>query len=146
MLAVLVLDLNQVVSAERLIDRVWGEDPPASVRNVLYGYVARLKAALAVVADPAVSLSRRSGGYVLEARDDQVDLFRFRSLVSQARACGNDEQAALLLRESLELWHGEALASLKGPWFAAMRETLDRQMMAALLDLNDIRLRQGQPR
>ena len=143
-LAVLVLDLNKVVPAEQLIDRIWGEDPPSSVRNVLYGYVARLRSALAAAGDPAVSLSRRTGGYVLEARDEQVDLFRFRSLVSQANVSGDDEQAAVLLRESLSLWHGEALAGLSGPWFAAMRASLARQKMAALLDLNDIRLRQGQ--
>ena len=143
-LAVLVLDLNQVVPAERLIARIWGEDPPSSVRNVLYGYVARLRSALAAAADPAVSLSRRAGGYVLEGGDDQVDLFRFRSLVAQASVSGDDEQAALLLRESLDLWHGEALAGLSGLWFAAMRASLARQKMAALLDLNDIRLRQGQ--
>ena len=143
-LAVLVLDLHQVVPVERLIDRIWGEDPPSSVRNVLYGYVARLKSALAAAADPAVSLSRRAGGYVLEAGDDQVDLFRFRSLVAQASVSGDDQQAAVLLRESLDLWHGEALAGLGGPWFAAMRASLARQKMAALLDLNDIRLRQGQ--
>jgi DNA-binding SARP family transcriptional activator/Tfp pilus assembly protein PilF len=142
-LAVLVLDLNQVVPAGRLIDRIWGEDPPSSVRNVLYGYVARLRSVLAAAADPAVSLSRRAGGYVLEAGDDQVDLFRFRALVSEANISG-DEQAAVLLRESLDQWHGEALAGLSGPWFAAMRASLARQKMAALLDLNDIRLRQGQ--
>ena len=142
-LAVLVLDLNQVVPAERLIDRIWGEEPPSSVRNVLYGYVARLRSALAAAADPAVSLSRRAGGYVLEACDDQVDLFRFRSLVSRANISGDDEQAAVLLRESLNLWHGEALAGLSGLWFAAMRASLAREKMAALLELNDIGLRQG---
>jgi DNA-binding SARP family transcriptional activator len=45
-LAVLLLELGRVVPAEVLIDRVWDQDPPASVRNVLSGYVARLKAAL----------------------------------------------------------------------------------------------------
>src|SRR5262250_1250121 len=43
-LAVLVIDLGRVVTAEQLIDRVWGEDPPRSVRNVLSGYVTRLRA------------------------------------------------------------------------------------------------------
>jgi DNA-binding response OmpR family regulator len=43
-LAVLLLDAGRAVPAEVLIDRVWGEDPPRAARNVLSGYVARLKA------------------------------------------------------------------------------------------------------
>jgi DNA-binding SARP family transcriptional activator len=46
-LAVLALEAGRPVPAEVLIDRVWGEDPPRSVRNVLYGYVTRLKALIA---------------------------------------------------------------------------------------------------
>lgn len=34
-LAVLLLHANQVVSADRLIDDVWGEEPPASARKSL---------------------------------------------------------------------------------------------------------------
>jgi DNA-binding response OmpR family regulator len=46
-LAVLVQDADRVVPLEVLIDRVWGEGPPRSVHNVVYGYVARLKALIA---------------------------------------------------------------------------------------------------
>ncbi|NUP35648.1 MAG: winged helix-turn-helix domain-containing protein, partial [Streptomyces sp.] len=38
-IAVLLVEANRVVPAGQLIDRVWGEEPPASVRSVLYGYV-----------------------------------------------------------------------------------------------------------
>lgn len=142
-LAVLLLDLNQVVPAERLIDRVWGEEPPASVRNVLYGYVSGLRSALAGVAEPGVTLGRGPGGYRLEVDQDQVDLHRFRRQVARASAaCGDDDQA-VLLRGALELWRGEALAGLSSPWLDAMRERLSRQRMAAVLDLNEIALRQG---
>ncbi|HEV2374823.1 MAG TPA: AfsR/SARP family transcriptional regulator, partial [Streptosporangiaceae bacterium] len=142
-LAVLVLELNQVVPVERLIDRVWGDDPPASVRNVLYGYVAKLKSALACAGEPGAALVRRSGGYVLQASEDTVDLCRFRRLVDDA-GLADDEHAASLLRDALGLWHGEALAGLASPWLDAMRQTLEVQRVAAQLDLNDIALRQGQ--
>jgi DNA-binding SARP family transcriptional activator len=142
-LAVLLLDLGQVVPAERLIDRVWGEDPPASVRNVLYGCVAKLKAALARAQDPHVRLARRSGGYLLEADHDQVDLCRFRRQVGEAAMTGDDEQAAALLRTALGLWQGPALAGLDSPWLSGMRDSLELRRMAAVLDLNDIALRQG---
>jgi DNA-binding SARP family transcriptional activator/tetratricopeptide (TPR) repeat protein len=142
-LAVLLLDLNQVVPTERLIDRVWGEEPPASVRNVLYGYVTRLRSALAGVAEPGIALSRGPGGYRLEANQDRVDVNLFRRQVAQAGATHGDNDQAALLRGALGLWRGQALAGLSSPWLDAMRDRLWRQRMTAVLDLNDIALRQG---
>jgi DNA-binding SARP family transcriptional activator len=143
-LAVLLLDLGRAVPAEVLIDRVWGEDPPSSVRNVLYGYMARLKALVASGQDPGVSLSRRPGGYLLRAGPDQVDLGRFRRLVAEANAAGDDERASVLLGEAVALWRGPALAGLDSPWLKAMRATLELEQVSAVLDLNEIRLRRGE--
>src|ERR1700744_3921403 len=110
-LAVLLLDLGRVIPAQLLIDRVWGEDPPASVRNVLYGYVARLRAVIAGDADPDVALARGHGGYLLQARPEQLDLWRFRRLVAKAAQAPNEDgRAAGLLRQALALWRGPALA------------------------------------
>jgi DNA-binding SARP family transcriptional activator len=142
-LAVLVLELGHVVPAELLIDRIWGENPPASVRNLLYGYLARLRAALASAADPGVSLSRQQGGYLLRCAPELVDLFRFRHLAAEAASAG-DEHAVSLLGEALALWHGSALAGLHSLWLDAMRQSLEMERTAADLNLNDIRLRRGQ--
>jgi DNA-binding SARP family transcriptional activator/tetratricopeptide (TPR) repeat protein len=142
-LAVLLLDLGRVVPMELLIDRIWGDDPPATVRNVIYGYVARLKAALAGAGEPGAELRRRAGGYLLEARPDQCDLHRFRGMVKQAAVAGGDEQAMTLLRGALGLWPGPALAGLSGAWLAGMRDSLELERRTALLDLNDIALRRG---
>jgi DNA-binding SARP family transcriptional activator len=144
-LAVLLLDLGHVVLAETLISRVWGEEPPASVRNALYGYVAKLRAVIADPADPEVALSRRQGGYLLRAEADQLDLHRFRRLVAEASSASvDDDRAAGLLRQALALWRGPALAGLDSPWLNAMRDTLELERDAVVLDLNDIRLRQGE--
>jgi DNA-binding SARP family transcriptional activator/Tfp pilus assembly protein PilF len=143
-LAVLLLDLGHAVPAERLIDRVWGEDPPAAVRNALYGYIARLRAIVASGADDSVALNRRQGGYLLQADPEQLDLHRFRRLVSQATAAADDQAAQRLLHEALEVWYGPALSGVDSPWLQAMRDTLDLERHAAQLDLNDIRLRQAQ--
>jgi DNA-binding SARP family transcriptional activator/tetratricopeptide (TPR) repeat protein len=142
-LAVLLLDAGRVVPAERLIDRVWGEDPPASVRKTLYGYAARLRAVIAGAGEDGVGLFRRQGGYVLQAGPGQLDLLRFRRLAASA-AAEDDEQAAALLGEALALWRGPALAGLDSPWLAAMRDTLELERHAAALDLSDVRLRLGQ--
>jgi DNA-binding SARP family transcriptional activator len=147
-LAVLLLDLGRAVPVEMLIDRVWGDDPPRSVRNVVYGYVARLKALIATGQDADgpeanVSLSRRTGGYLLQAGPDQVDLVRFRRLVARASAAGDDERAAAL-GEAVGLWRGPALAGLDSPWLNAMRATLELERASAAADLTDIRLRRGE--
>jgi DNA-binding SARP family transcriptional activator/tetratricopeptide (TPR) repeat protein len=144
-LAVLLLELGQVVPPELLIDRVWGEDPPESVRNVLYGNIARLKSVLARAPDAGVSLLRRPGGYQLQADPRQVDLYRFRALVAEAGGpTGDDARAARSLRSALRLWQGPALAGLASPWLEAMRHSLEMERAAAGLDLTDIRLRLGE--
>jgi DNA-binding SARP family transcriptional activator/tetratricopeptide (TPR) repeat protein len=142
-LAVLLLELNRVVPAEQLIDRVWGEDPPPSGRNTLYVYVAKLRAIIAAGGEPGAALVRRPGGYSLEADPDRVDLVRFRRLAREASSAGAGEDAEALLRGALGLWQGAALSGLTSPWLAAMRETLEAERTAAVLDLNDIALRRG---
>jgi len=142
-LAVLLLDLGKMVPIELLIDRVWGEGPPVSVRNSLYAYVAKLKAGIADTGDEDVVLTRRPGGYLLEADPDKVDLHKFRGWVRQA-AAADDQRAAELLSDALGLWRGPALAGLTSPWLSSMRVTLEQQRIAAVLDRGDIALRQGQ--
>jgi DNA-binding SARP family transcriptional activator/tetratricopeptide (TPR) repeat protein len=144
-LAVLILDLCRAVPAGLLIDRVWGEDPPASVRNVLYGYVARLRAMIADAGGPGTSLTRDQSGYLLQAEPGQVDICCFRRLVAEASAAGRDDRrAAMLLDDALKIWRGPALAGLSSPWLDGMRHRLEMERVAVALDLNDIRLRQGQ--
>jgi DNA-binding SARP family transcriptional activator/tetratricopeptide (TPR) repeat protein len=143
-LAVLLLEAGRAVPAGVLIDRVWGEDPPGSVRNVLSGYVARLRALLAGGGDPGVSLSRRAGGYLLAAGPDQIDVRRFRGLVAEAAAAGDEGRAGAALGEAVGLWRGPALGGLDSPWLNAMRATLELERAAAVLDLNEIRLRRGE--
>ncbi|WP_039937893.1 AfsR/SARP family transcriptional regulator, partial [Streptomyces himastatinicus] len=141
--AVLLCELGRAVPAERLIDRVWGEDPPSSVRNILYGYIGRLRTALADCGAPGVRLARRSGGYLLEADPERVDLHRFHRLTAAARD-GDDRVA--LLREALDLWRGDALSGLTGAWAEATRARLGDERLAARLELYDASLRLGHHR
>jgi DNA-binding SARP family transcriptional activator/tetratricopeptide (TPR) repeat protein len=144
-LAVLLLEAGRAVPLEALIDRVWGDDPPRSVRNVVYGYVGRLKALITSGQDPEVTLSRRPGGYLLQARPDQVDVRRFRRLVADAAgAAGDDERAGVSLGEAVALWRGTALAGLDSPWLNGQRARLELERAAAVGDLRDIGLRRGE--
>src|SRR4051812_45134456 len=46
LLAVLAFSPGRPVSAETLVDRIWGDEPPEKPYNSLYTYVARLRSIL----------------------------------------------------------------------------------------------------
>lgn len=66
-LVMLLVEANQVVSADQLVDRVWGERLPLRARDTLYSYLSRLRHALATVNDE-VGLMRQSGGVCPDRR------------------------------------------------------------------------------
>ncbi|MEU0878554.1 BTAD domain-containing putative transcriptional regulator [Lentzea sp. NPDC005914] len=135
-LAALAVDAGQVVSVERLIERVWGDEPPLRVRATLLNYLSRLRVLL------GVAVARRPGGYALEVERSDVDLFRFRSLCAQARGA-DDRQAEALLRQALALWQGEALTGVESEWATAERDRLHQQLLDAECDLTEVQLRLG---
>lgn len=135
-LAVLLIEVNRTVSTEQLIDRVWGERPPNRARNVLSGYITRLRA---VISAGETSLDRRPGGYSLSADPGLIDLHRFRDLVTRGRAAQDPE----LLSEALNLWRGRAFADTASDWLINMREMLENERLEALLRRNDILLGRG---
>jgi DNA-binding SARP family transcriptional activator len=105
--------VGRPVSAETLIDRVWGERAPAGARRALHAHIARIRTVLRD-ARPPWALVHRSGGYVLEAQPDRVDWHRFRRLVTTAGSHPlDDHQRADLLRQALELWRGPPLADVR---------------------------------
>ena len=81
LLALLLLNANHVVSRERLIDELWGEEPPETAVTSVQVYVSRLRKLL-----PGGSLVTRPPGYVLEVEPENVDLIRFERLVKEGRA------------------------------------------------------------
>ena len=138
-LAALAVDAGRLVPLEVLIDRVWGDAPPPSVRSGIYSHMARLRRMLV----PAGGLLRRPGGYLLDVPPEAVDLHRFRTL-SQAARAGPAPDAGKL-GAALDLWRGPALAGLAGDWVAATRERLDQQRVEAVLAWAQALLAAGQP-
>ncbi|GAA3432779.1 BTAD domain-containing putative transcriptional regulator [Kutzneria kofuensis] len=126
-LAALLVDVNETVSTDQLVVRVWGDEPPASARNTLASYLTRLRQAL-----PEVPIERVRGGQRLVADPAAVDLVEFRRHLD----AGRYEQA-------LALWRGEPLGGLSTPWAVRLRETLAGERFAAVLDLADQRLAAG---
>jgi DNA-binding SARP family transcriptional activator len=120
LLAVLALNAGRVVPAERLIDELWGDEPPATAATALQVYVSRLRKSLGEGA-----IETREPGYLVEG---DVDVRSFEQLVSKARQ-SEAQQAAELLSEALGLWRGAALADCELPLEAAR---LEEQHVAAL--------------
>src|SRR5215469_3086329 len=83
LLAYLALSAGQVVPVDDLIDVLWEDRLPRSARASLQILVVRLRKALAGL--PGCALDRYGDGYRLRVVPDNVDVHRFRSLVSSAR-------------------------------------------------------------
>ncbi|MBE1484395.1 AfsR/SARP family transcriptional regulator [Plantactinospora soyae] len=152
-LVALLVDANRVVPADRLLDRVWGDQRPQRARNALSGYVSRLRALLGRNGD--VTITRRSDGYLLTVDPDAVDLHRFHRLLARARSTtrggdtgdeaypGGAENPAVLLERALTLWRDEPFGTLDTAWLAGIRTALAAERLAAVLDLVDLALAGG---
>src|ERR671922_729556 len=138
-LALLVLQANEVVRRERLIDDVWGEHQPANAAAALHNHVSRLRKDLGE--DVLVT---KPWGYVLRADPDSIDLRRFERLVAEARPLAARERHEKL-GEALALWRGPALADLAGePAVEAERARLDELRLSAVEQRIDARLELGE--
>ncbi len=117
-LVLLLLHANEVVSADRLTDELWGDDPPQDAPAALQAHVSRLRKLLEPERDGQPRVIRTvPPGYLIEVRDDDLDLLRFQGLVAAARARldgGDAAGAAATLRE--------ALAHVAGPPAGGSRE------------------------
>jgi len=138
LLAFLLLHANQLVSADRLIDEVWGPEPPKTAGASLQNYVSRLRKAIgtdAVVSQPP--------GYVLRVDPERFDLARFERLTAEARGAETRERAEKL-RAALALWRGPALDDLAFEPFARDEVgRLEEARLAALEDCIDAELELG---
>ncbi|HEY3182522.1 MAG TPA: BTAD domain-containing putative transcriptional regulator [Gaiellaceae bacterium] len=125
LLAALLLRANEGVSSERLIDELWGEEPPDTAPNALQVYVSQLRKALG-----ADVVKRRGAGYALEIDRADLDLARFEDLVAEARTLP-PAAASDRLRAALSLWRGEPEADahrLEELRVAALEDRIDADL------------------
>jgi WD40 repeat protein/serine/threonine protein kinase len=107
-LAHLVLGANRVVSAEQLIDALWGEDLPDDPKSTVQIYVSRLRKGLG-----AEGIEAHPPGYLLRVQREEVDALRFEDLLAEARGNGSEPRTTDgILTEALGLWRGPAVADL----------------------------------
>jgi len=145
-LAILLLTPRTIVPAEALIDRLWDTRPPPKARESLSAYIARLRASLRQALGDGVRLAGRDRGYVLDVDPEAIDLHRFRRLRRQAdalTASGDYDHVASMLREADGLWRGQALAGISGDWVTRMRDSLEEERRAAVLERVECELELG---
>ena len=104
LLAILALHANTTVSTDRLVDGLWGDDPPASAAKMVQLYVSQLRRALG--ANGAIATHGR--GYELRVEPDDVDAARFERLIAEGAG-----------REALALWRGDPMPDVADEPFAA---------------------------
>ncbi|MFL6192318.1 MAG: AfsR/SARP family transcriptional regulator [Actinomycetes bacterium] len=130
----LALDAGQAVTAERLIEDLWGDDAAATARNTLQSKVSQLRRALD---DPAIVGGGR-GGYTLELDAGRVDALEVVGLAAAAAAARRAGDAAAALEaatEGLELFRGDVLADAgDGAWLHPHRSRLDEVRLGLLED------------
>ncbi|GLW66163.1 SARP family transcriptional regulator [Actinomadura rubrobrunea] len=141
LLALLLLDAGRVVPAERLIDGLYGEHPPAGAANALQSQVSRLRKALG----DAALVEGTAAGYRLAVAPECVDVHRFERLAREGRdalADGDHARAAASLREALSLWRGPALADV--PLHGGHAARLEESRIAAVEDHAEAALALGE--
>src|SRR5206468_9491375 len=84
-LALLLVQANHVVSADRLIDDLWAGEPTPGATATLQGYVSELRKALATALGGPAPVVTRKPGYMVTVAADQLDVLRFEALVDEAR-------------------------------------------------------------
>ena len=124
LLAVLLLNADEVVSSDKMIEALWGEGPPRTALTSLQNSVSRLRKLLG-----PERLVTRPPGYMLRLEGDSLDALRVRELTEAARPAEAPDRARLL-REAEQLWRGPSLAEF----------TYDAFAQTAIAQLDELRL------
>ena len=138
-LAALLINAGQIVSADVLINEVWGETPPAKAGNLISIYVLRLRRLLGDT--DSTLLVTRAPGYLLRLAAQDTDAQVFEALVREGRrayTAGDPEQAAAELAEALALWHGSPLADVPA---TTLVETEAERLAELRLDAAELRIK-----
>ena len=149
LLGLLLLHRNEVVAVDRIVDELWGQQPPKTAGQAVRVYVSQLRKSL----EPGRSdgspqtLLTQGNGYVLKVDEGDVDLDRFDALRAEGRrlfAAGDVRHAAELLDEALSLWRGPPLQDFAYEQFAQSEiARLDELRLATLEDSFDAQLAAG---
>jgi DNA-binding SARP family transcriptional activator len=140
-LATLLVHANETVSTDRLIDDVWGEDPPETARRSLQAYVSRLRGLIG-----EERISAIAPGYRLQLDPSEADWERFarQVRVGKETLSSDPKRAAGLLRGALRIWRGAPFADLADEQcLQPVIARLEDQRLAALEERIEADLQSG---
>lgn len=125
LLALLLLNANAIVPADRLIDALWDGSPPRSAEKLLQTYVSQLRKALG-----AERIVTKGPGYLISVAPDELDLERFANAPDP--------------RGALALWRGAPLADFEyDAWAQPEIGRLNEARLAALEARIELDLAEG---
>ncbi|PZG17295.1 AfsR/SARP family transcriptional regulator [Nonomuraea aridisoli] len=134
------------VSVDRLVDDLWGDEPPANPAGALQVRVSQLRKAFEDAEPGGKNLVvSRAPGYLLRCDDGALDAARFAGLLAEAEAATSPRTKAELLAGALALWRGPAYADFADEEYtrsAILR--LEEQRLSALEQHAEARLELGE--
>jgi len=121
--ALLVINANHVLSTDRIIDELWGDQPPSDGARNVRVYVSRLREVLEpdrVKRAPGRLIVTDASGYALRIDPEDIDAHRFGRLVDEARGemADHPDSARETIAEALGLWRDRPFAGLAFEEFA----------------------------
>ncbi|MFD5767468.1 BTAD domain-containing putative transcriptional regulator [Streptomyces sp. NPDC127049] len=146
LLASLLVDTSRPVATHRLVDDLWGEEPPGRPLRALQAKVSQLRRVLEE-AEPGGRdlLVSRAPGYQLVPAEGALDAERFAVLAARARAVPDPGQRAALFAEALDVWRGPAFADFADAAFTrAAANRLEEERLVVHEEAAEARLAAGE--
>lgn len=138
-LAMLVMSPGKIVHIDTIMQELWADQPPRSVRTTMHTYVYQLRRCIDendLAPFGETMLATKPPGYVFRIDPSQVDVFTFHALQKQGRELrerGRHAEAAQAFRSALDLWSGPPLANVHyGPVLSAYAVDLVEQRRSTL--------------
>ncbi len=148
-LGILLSNSGRVVSTDRLIDEIWGDDAAPERQNALWVHISHLRKVLEPEDESRSGggpLQTRSPGYVLDVDSNEVDSDDFERLLAEGRALTETDPAAasIVFAEALALWRGSAYADfVYEPWAQSEISRLEELRLEAVESRIDADIRRG---
>jgi len=140
-LALLLLDAGHVVSVARIVDALWGDDPPRTARSQVQITISTLRRLLGEDV-----IATRLPGYLIQAPPDDIDLAIFEELAARGRAAAAEQridEARGDLRAALALWRGPALEGVQSEVIQSAATQLNERRISTYQDCLEIELQLG---
>lgn len=158
LVGLLAAEKGKVVTTSRLLNVLWGSDPPLTARTKLQGLVSAFRHQTACQPTPQCGtrqkvameyLITRPHGYELRAEGVYADIEDFDSMLARARQAqhaGQLQAAADLYEAALRLWRGPALADVRLAGVRGIAEAIDERRLLAVEAKAELDLMLGRAR